>query len=221
VLTPLGFVNGSFGPIVDLPNPGGVVRPPFGTYTLLQPDPRDDDPSDNDFPGANVHQITNSQGTYYALADVVGGMGTFELITFPRSQERYVFDSQVGGLVFRELSVQDCILIRRSGSTITRMYFGEINFGESDGDPTTIRAYPIGQVDDGDAHNEIEGTVGTFKDFNGNAINLAGLDDGARASAIQKICSGQFTLQSGTDPIYGGTLPGDFPTSGRFLVFRR
>jgi hypothetical protein len=168
-----------------------------------------------------VHQITNSQGTYYNLADVVGNMSTFELITFPRSQEREVFDSQIGGNVLRELSVQDAVLIRRSGNTITRMYFGEIDFGQNDGDPTVIRAYPISQVDDGDAHNEIEGTVSAFKDFNGNTINLAGLDAGARATAIQRICSGQFTLQSGTDVIYGGPLPGDFPTSGRFLVFRR
>lgn len=221
VLTPLGFINGSFGPVIDLPSPGGEDRPPFGTYTLLQPDPRDDDPSDDDFPGPDVHQITNTQGTYYNLADVVGNMSSFELITFPRSQERYVFDAQVGGLVFRELSVQDCILIRRSGNTVTNMYFGEIDFGQTSSDTPFIRAYPIGQVDDGDAHNEIEGSVSNFKDFNGVTINLSGLDDAARASAIQKICSGQFTLQSGTDVIYGGPLPGDFPTSGRFLVFRR
>jgi hypothetical protein len=221
VLTPLGFVNGSFGPVVELPNPGGSQRPPFGTYTLLQADPRDDNPADDDFPGPDVHQITNTQGTYYNLGDVVGNMGTFELITFPRSQEREVFDAQVGGNVFRELHVQDAVLIRRSGNTITRMYFGEIDFGKQNGDPMTIRAYPIGQVDDGDAHNEIEGTVSAFKDFNGNTINLTGLDIGARAAAIQRICSGSFTLQSGTDLIYGGPLPGDFPTSGRFLVFRR
>ena len=99
--------------------------------------------------------------------------------------------------------------------------FGEIDFGQQDGNPMTIRAYPIGQVDTGEAINEIEGAVSAFKDFNGNAINLAGLDDGARAAAIQRICSGSFTLQSGTDLTYGGPLPGDFPTSGRFLVFRR
>jgi hypothetical protein len=52
-------------------------------------------------------------------------------------------------------------------------------------------------------------------------VSLAGLDDLTRANTIQRIGSGQFTLQSGTDPIYGGPLPGDFPTAGRFLVFRR
>jgi hypothetical protein len=219
VLTPLGFVNGSFGPVVDLPNPGS--KPPFGTYTLLQSDPRDDDPSDDDFPGPTAAQITALQGTYYNLADVVGNMSSFEMITFPRSQEREVFDQQLGQDVLRELSVQDVILISRSGNAITKMYFGQIDFGADMNDPMTIKAYPIGQVDDGDAHNEIEGTVHTLLNVNGSPINLAGLDAGARAAAIQTIGSGQFTLQSGTDVIYGGPLPGEFPSAGRFLVFRR
>ena len=222
VLTALGFVEGTFGPIVDLPSPGGN-KPPFGTYTLLQADPRDDDPSDDDFPGPDAAKINALQGTYYNLADVVGGLGTFEMITFPRSQEREVFDAQSGNMVLRELSVQDVILIRRSGNTITKMYFGEIDFGQNAGDPTTIRAYPIGQIDTGDAFNEIEGTVSAFRDVNGNLVNLndPSDDEEERGGKIQRIGSGQFTLMSGTDPIYGGTLPAEFPTTGRFLVFRR
>jgi hypothetical protein len=219
VLTPLGSIEGLFAGIVNLPGPGGN-RPPYGTYTLLQADPRDVDPSDNTFPGGTVHQITALQGAYYQLSDVVGGLSSFELITFPRSQERMVHDTVTDTDVLRELSVQDCVLIKRSGNTITNMYFGEIDFGSSIGDPTTIRAYPIGQVDDGDAHNEIEGTVGGFKDVNGNPVSL-NVSDALRASTIQKIGSGTFTLQSGTDLTYGGPLPADFPTSGRFLVFRR
>jgi hypothetical protein len=219
VLTTLGFVNGSFGPVINLPGPGNT-KPPFGTYSLLQADPRDDDPSDDDFPGPSVAQITALEGTYYNLSDVVGNLQSFEMITFPRSQEREVLDG-LGNPIFRELSMQDVVLIRRSGNTITRMYFGEIDFGNELGDPATIRAYPIGQVDDGDAHNEIEGTVGAFKDVNGNDISINLADDAQRALAIQKIGSGTFTLQSGTDIEYGGPLPADFPSTGRFLVFRR
>lgn len=219
VLTPLGFISGNYSPIVNLPGPNGN-KPPFGSYLLTQADPRDDDPSDNDFPGSTVHQITALQGTYYQLSDVVGGLTSFEMITFPRSQERLVFDTQLNQDVLRELSVQDVVLIKRSGSTITNMYFGEIDFGANQGDPTTIRAYPIGQMDDGDAHNEIEGVVSDFKSVNGSSVSL-NVDDSLRASQIQKIGSGTFTLQSGTDPIYGGALPGDFPSTGRFLVFRR
>lgn len=219
VLTTLGFVNGSFGPVINLPNPGGN-KPPFGTYSLLQADPRDDDPSDDDFPGPDVNQITALEGTYYRLSDVVGNLSSFELISFPRSQEREVLDG-LGNPILRELSQQDAILIRRSGNNVTRMYFGEIDFGSQFGDPAIIRAYPINQVDDGDAHNEIEGTVGEFKDFNGNAISINIADEAQRALAIQKICSGTFTLQAGTDIEYGGALPADFPTTGRFLVFRR
>ncbi|MBC8064790.1 MAG: hypothetical protein H7Y17_08170, partial [Chlorobia bacterium] len=219
VLTTLGFVNGTFAPVVNLPSPGGT-KPPFGTYSLLQADPRDDDPSDNDFPGLTVAQITALEGTYYNLADVVGGLETFEMITFPRSQEREVLDFN-NNPILRELSIQDVVLIKRSGNTITRMYFGEIDFGDTSGDPATIKAYPIGQVDDGDAMNEIEGTVSGFKDVNGNAISLNSSDEAVRALAIQKIGSGSFTLQAGTDLIYGGPLPADFPSSGRFLVFRR
>lgn len=222
VLTALGFVEGTFGPVVDLPNPGGN-KPPFGTYTLLQADPRDDDPSDDDFPGPDAAKINALQGTYYNLADVVGNLSTFEVITFPRSQEREVFDAQSNEFVLRELNVQDVVLIRRNGNTITRMYFGEIDFGANAGDPTIIRAYPIGQIDTGDALNEIEGTVSNFIDVNGSPVDLndPNDDEEERGTKIQRIGSGQFTLQSGTDPIYGGELPSDFPSSGRFLVFRR
>jgi hypothetical protein len=219
VLTTLGFVNGSFGPVINLPGPGGN-KPPFGTYTLLQADPRDDDPSDDDFPGPSVAQITALEGTYYNLADVVGNLSSFEMISFPRSQEREVLDGE-GNPILRELSQQDVILIRRNGNTITNMYFGEIDFGSTLGDPAVIRAYPIGQVDDGTANNEIEGTVSGFKDINGNPISINIADDAQRALAIQKISSGSFTLQAGTDLVFGGPLPSDFPTAGRFLVFRR
>ncbi|HJP83442.1 MAG TPA: hypothetical protein VJ835_08045 [Fimbriimonadaceae bacterium] len=220
VLTALGFVDGTFAPVLDLPSPGGN-KPRFGTYTLLQSDPRDDDPSDDDFPGPDVHQINALEGTYYNLADVVGNLGDFEMITFPRSQEREVFDAQSNQNVLRELSEQDVILIERSGNTITQIYFGQIDFGQNQGDPTTIRAYPIGQIDTGDAFNEIEGTVSDFKSVNGTPINLDVLSGASRATAIQSIGSGTFTLQDGTDPVYGGTLPASFPTTGRFLVFRR
>ncbi len=214
VLTSLGFVNGSFGPVINLPNPGANDIGTFGTYTLLQPDPRSEDPE-------TAPSITAMEGTYYRLSDVVGGLSSFEMITFPRSQERMVPDTQSGLDVLRELHVQDVVLIQRSGSTITNMYFGEIDFGQDQGDPTTIRAYPISQVDTGDAMNEIEGTVSGFRDTSGNAISLNVGNPQVRASNIQKIGSGQFTLRSGTDTVYGGPLPSGFPSSGRFLVFRK
>jgi len=220
VLTPINAVPGTYTGIVNLPGPSGV-RPPFGTYTLTQDDPRDVDPSDGTFPGTSAHQITALQGSYYQLSDAIGNLSSFEVITFPRSQERMVFDSKSGTDVLRELSQQDVVIIKRSGSTITNMYFGEIDFGADQGDPATLKAYPIGQVDDGDAHNEITGTVSGFKDKNGNTISIDSLADSQRAEAIQKICSGTFTLQSSSDPIYGGTLPGDFLSTGRFLVFRK
>lgn len=219
VLTTLGFIGGTFSPVVNLPGPDST-KPPFGTYTLNQADPRDIDPSDNTFPGDTVHQITALQGSYYALSDVVGNMGSFEMITFPRSQERMVHDTQTNTDVLRELSVQDVVLIKRNGTAITEMYFGEIDFGQNQGDPTTLRAYPINQIDDGDAHNEIVGTVSAFKDVNGNAVSL-NVADSQRADTIQKIGSGTFTLANSPDPVYGGTVPADFPTTGRFLVFRR
>jgi len=219
VLTTLGFVGGNFTPVVNLPGPNSS-KPPFGTYTLLQADPRDIDPSDNTFPGTEVHQITALQGTYYNLSDVVGNLSGFEMITFPRSQERLVHDTVSNTDVLRELSVQDVVLIKRSGNTITRMYFGEIDFGQNQGDPTTLKAYPIDQIDDGDAHNEIIGTVSGFKDVNGNPVSL-NVSDSQRASTIQRIGSGTFTLSDSPDLIYGGTVPSDFPTTGRFLVYRK
>ena len=69
----------------------------------------------------------------------------------------------------------------------------------------TLKAYPIDQIDDGDASNEIDGTLSDLKDKNGAATSVPTL-----------VREGRYTLTNGT-----GSVPANFKTSGRFIVFRK
>jgi hypothetical protein len=169
VLTPIGFVDGAYGP------PTSIA--PFGTYTLVQPDPRD---------LTGLNKITALQGIWRNLTDVVTGVGTFEVITFPNSKD----DNK-----------QDIVLVHRGGNG----KIDELYFGEADLDAGTLQAFPIGQVDDGDASNDIAGTLTDLKDKNGNLT-----------TDPSRVRSGHYTLTPG-----GGAVPASFSTSGRFIVFRR
>ena len=71
-------------------------------------------------------------------------------------------------------------------------------------DASTIQAFPIDQVDDADASNDITGTVTNLKDKNGNLT-----------ADPKLVRSGHYTLAAG-----GGAVPGNFSTSGRFVVYR-
>jgi len=168
VLTPIGFVEGSYGP------PTQVA--PFGSYTLVQPDPRD---------LSGINKITALVGIWRNPKDVIGNLGSFEVISFPSSLDN---------------ELQDVVLVHRTGTTIDTMYFGQLDLNS-----LTIKAYPIDQIDDGDASNEIDGTLSVLKDKNGAATSDPSL-----------VREGRYTLTAGTGPV-----PANFKTSGRFIVFRK
>jgi len=171
VLTPLGHIAGQW----RLPTP---LTPDFGTYTLLEVDPRV-------LPVPNAQRIAALQGIWRNYSDMILDLGTVEMFTLPNSDDS---------------DDQDAVMIQRNGSgAISAMYFGFVNFGTGD-----FSMFPIDQVDDGAAGNELVGTVSGFLGANGGTV--------AAANAT-KIRSGTFTFTGGA--------PAGFPTTGRFLVFRK
>jgi hypothetical protein len=171
VLTPVGFVQGTFtNPI----HSGPVTTP--GTFTLVQPDPRDPDPG-------TALRITALEGVWKPVTDVVSNMGTFTALSMPSSQDN---------------NIQTILLIARSGSTITNMYFGQIDLAAK-----TLQAFPIADVSPGSTDNEIDGTVSNLVDVSGNT-----------ASDPTLVRKGSYSLTVGTIPV-------EFPSTGTFVVYRR
>jgi hypothetical protein len=110
-------------------------------------------------------------------------VGTFECFMFPQSGSQ---------------NKQEIAMIARNGSgQITTMYFGEVNYSSN-----TFSVWPIDQVDDGEASNELTGTVSALLDRNG-----------APTSNPSHVRSGTFTFDT-------GGLPPGFSASGRFIVYR-
>lgn len=178
VLVPLG------------PDPGALeglwqTAPSFptnapGTYTLRQIDPRS-------LPATS--RITSLQGTWRPWLNTDEPSQSpfvnpteFVFIMFPQSQEN--------GIV-------DLVCFTHSGGAVDEMYFGEANLNSN-----TFSCWPISQVDDGDASNEVAGTLGSY-------VYRSGIGSPVPAD----IRSGNFNFTS-------GSRPGSFPATGRFIVYR-
>ena len=168
-------IEGLFTPPVALPGGTGP-----GTYNLRQVDPRD---------LSNLARITALQGIWRNYVEPqtskspLLNLGNFECIMFPQSLDADKYDM---------------VVISRNGSgTITNMYFGEANF-----DTATFSIWPIAQVDDGDASNEVSGSLSGLLDRNGSA-----------AATPNHVRSGSFSITN-------GGVPAGFNTTGRFIVFR-
>ena len=176
VLTPIAPpIEGLFLPPVVLPGGTGP-----GTYTLRQVDPRD---------LSNIARITALNGTWRDYVDPNPArspflnLGSFECFTFPQSLNQDRHDMVV--------------LVRDGGGNITTMYFGEMDFGSN-----TFAIWPIDQVDDGDASNELNGDLSGLVDVNGSPT------------------SNHKSVRSGTLTITGGIPPVGFQTTARFIVYR-
>lgn len=169
-------IEGVFNPPVPLP---GGIGP--GTYTLLQNDPVDI---------SGMAKLTALRGTWRNYSDANTSqsaflnLGAYECFTFPQSLDE---------------SKHDMIVVARNGAgAITNLYFGQMDLGNN-----TFSIWPIDQVDDGDASNELEGTVSGLLDRNGGI-----------PSTHRHVRSGAFTI---TTP---GALPSGFAQTGRFIVYR-
>jgi hypothetical protein len=93
--------------------------------------------------------------------------------------------------------VQDLIIVGLSGGVITECYFGEANFNTN-----TWLAWPISEVVEGTVNGEIGGTFSGY-DIRGSI--------GIPTSA---------DVRGGTYSITAGSAPGEFPGTGRFIVYR-
>lgn len=101
--------------------------------------------------------------------------------------------------------LQDLVVIERNGAgVITNMHFGQADLLAG-----TWLAWPIRNLDDGSVDNEISGTIHTFVNRDGATITVGSSDD------ADDVRSGRFTISADPD------VPGSYPTSGRFIVFRR
>lgn len=177
VLSPLPPpIEGIFNPPVPLP---GGIGP--GTYTLVQGDPVDI---------SGLAKITALRGTWRNYSDTNTAqsaflnLGTYECFTFPQSLDQ---------------DKHDMVVVARNGAgTITNLYFGQMNFGNN-----SFSIWPINQVDDGDASNELEGSISGLLDRNGST-----------AATNRHVRSGTFTI---TTPV---PLPSGFAQTGRFIVYR-
>ncbi len=193
VLTPIGYVLGSdVGPRTSVDPTSGQSTLIPGTYSLVQPDPRQ--------PLNPSSLITALIGTYKGYSRTIASVGQnpqgFEIIAFPSSHDD---------------GIDDCVLFNVASGVVTNIYFGQLNMtgaaaarrpgshkagrGAAGG---TIVAYPIAQITDpSNVANQISGTVTSIDNTD-----------------VTLVKSGRYTL--------GPTnLPALFSTSGKFIVYRR
>lgn len=140
VLTPSGYASGlHVGERTGTDTNGNPILIP-GTYSIVQDDPRDNDP---------VHKITALMGPYKSFKKTITGYGQstdhFEIIAFPST-----FDD----------GVDDIVLFNYVGGQITKLYFGQMDLTAG-----TISAFPVNQITDPtNVQNEVTGTVSGLVD---------------------------------------------------------
>lgn len=120
---------------------GGTRTP--GTYTLIQPNPSD---------LSGLARVTSLQGIWRDASEVISGLGEFEVISFPGSDDG---------------PKQDVVAIVRTGGVITDFYFGELDVENG-----TIRIYPLENIVGASTAGEITGTVSGFLNKTGAATTL-------------------------------------------------
>lgn len=180
--------SGSYGLEGSSSTPLGNSYHP-GTFTILRNNPSDPDP-------VSLAKILALAGSWRSSTEVLSGMGSYEMITFPTSD-----DNEHQELVFGQFN---------SGQPV-RLYFGVLNtdIPFTDGSKTyrgSFELHPVGTI--GDPTNfegTLEGGIDDFKSASGSTT--------ANAASIR---SGHYFFKSGT------TFPASgFPTSGTFVVFRK
>lgn len=180
--------SGTYGPEGSSATPLGNSYHP-GTFTILRNNPSDPDP-------VSLAKILALAGSWRSSSEVLSGMGSYEMITFPTSN-----DNEHQELIFGQFN---------AGQPV-RLYFGVLNTDVpyTDGSHTfrgSFELHPVGTI--GDPTNfegTLEGGIDDFKAASGSTT--------ANAASIR---SGHYFFKSGT------TFPASgFPTSGTFVVFRK
>lgn len=170
------------GPIL-----GGVQAP--GTYTLLELDPRDLE---------GLTKITALQGSWRSYKSVMTDFPVYSMVAMPNSGD----DDRQTLLVWKH----------NPDGQITAMWQGTLRYTVAAGTPPTtgfFSLWPIGQIDDADAANEVKGFVSnlitrpTYATVNGRRV-VVGYD----------VLKGDYNVTE-TNPLF------PFPLQGGFAVFRR
>jgi hypothetical protein len=141
VLTPLGNIAGKWNPPVNT----GPITTPFGTYTLLEVDPRV-------LPIPNAARLVAMIGIWRPYDLMFLDLGAFEMFAIPNSEDR---------------DDQDIVMVQRNGAgQIVNMFFGFANLSTGQ-----FSVFPIDQVDDGAVGNELVGTVSGLLNASGGSTS--------------------------------------------------
>lgn len=166
---------------------GGVKT--NGTYSLLELDPRDLD---------GLAKITSLAGPWRTHRDVFKSVPPFAMVAFPSSDDDFT---------------QWLVLWKQNADgDVTDMWQGVIRYvdlGSSAPTSGTFQLWPISQIDDADAANEVTGTVSNLVSTpNYETVN------GQRVLTGYSVRRGEFDVTNTNDRF-------NFPLQGGFVVFRK
>lgn len=191
-----GF-DGSFELLDPVRVEQGIIRPgtviggvkTAGIYSLLELDPRDLD---------GLLKITSIQGPWRPHKDVFKAVPPFAMVAFPSSDDNFE---------------QRLVMWKQNADgDVTDMWQGVVRYedaGSNAPSQGTFQLWPIGQIDDADPANEVQGTVNNLIS-NPNYETING----------QRILTG-YTVVKGEYNVTAQSAPWYFPNQGGFVVFRR
>lgn len=160
-----------------------------GSYSLFQTDPRDLD---------GIAKLTSLNGTWRSINDLVNNLPEWMFLTMPTSN-----DIDTDADITNE---QQVVLFQQKGGKVVKMWQGKLTFSDSNGDGVqdtgSFSVWPISQVVDATASNQVDGTVS----------NLLVRADSSTSGKLN-VFGGNYTITIGA--------PAGAPASGRFYVFRR
>lgn len=160
-----------------------------GSYSLFQGDPRD---------LSGSAKLTSLSGNWRHATDVIANIPEWMFLTMPTSTDIDTEDDIT--------NEQQVILFQQKSGKVVSMWQGKITYRDVNGDGVqdegSFSIWPINQVVDATATNQVDGTVS----------NLVVRSDAASV--------GKFNVFGGTFAITTNA-PAGAPGTGRFYVFRR
>lgn len=136
----------------------------------------------------NPGTITSLEGPWFDSTQRITATDSTLMISFPGN---------------KDTAVQEMVIINRTGSKITSMYFGTLNFNGAGG--ATFNAFPIADLEPGSVAGKVSGTVSSLVDASGVSVSKTG-------SWWQNVRQGTYSITSGT--------PSGIASSARLVVYR-
>jgi len=151
---------------------------------------------------SGTQQIVSIYGNFNDYNTVLTGGGTFEMVMFPNSGETYTFEGDDSTLLRGKLG--DVVAFVRTGTNITKMYFGAVDLGKGTFELFPIKGLGADPADPDIQAARITGTVANYVNASGGVTT--------NLPSIRKFA---FTFDAGT------TLPTGFVNTGTVTVFRK